>query len=563
MNLKIFPRIGVFFMLFVATISLSPAKIARKKRRNYDLPEFFPYANGTYPNATLWRSPWALYNTKSNNTWDPFNATVHRINDTNAPYWKTPPYYYDGESIFDGEETKECLYWQNTSNGTNCSFVYGGPYFQSVYSESTPKCHTSLMQSYGLSGFPVSESQPNSLCPRIINSCCSRKDFLEAYQTWTKDGLENEIDNKLSFYTNTYLEFLNSLQKASDTAIMIGQKINGTNNCKVLANSISQFDVINANGQLFGLVRRTFKYFESSYKSFFCAICDGDNHKYFDLSRQRVNFSYIHCRDVVENTLPFLMYFHMYYTRLSNLLVDFTSYCDGEGVFKKIHLDESIFRLQIDKEISRELYQCKKQRNSKHWFKACLPICERINLTELDQFFLPNLKKMGSISSLITGNLKIIRKQYLKKIADKEMEVDKSENVRILAENFHKKTKEEKSQRNLQQSFPTSSNNYQIIRNLKLEDHDYTMIPGAIDQTVNCDKLKPSFERQGIRIEDIVSQTGWSETGYLSAVENFYSNNTFNNKNLTRHIAQITGSVAVKRIGYKTFLQKLVDLINE
>lgn len=563
MNLKIIQKIGVFFLLYMTSVSEKNETIPKYFPRDYDFPEFFSYANGTYPNATLWRSPWAIYNTKSNNTWDPFNATVHRINDSNAPYWKTPPFYYDGESIFDGVQTQECLYWLNTSNGTNCSFIYGGPYFKSVYSESSPKCLSSLMQSYGLSGMPTSIPLANALCPQILNSCCSRDDFMEAYQGWSNDGPKTEVKNKLEFYINSYLEFLNSMQKAADTATMIGSEIMGTNNCKVLANSISQFDVMNTNGQLSGIVRRTFKYFEKNFESFYCAICDGDNHVHFDLAHQKINYSYKHCRNIVENTLPFLLYLHIYYTRLSNVIVDFTSNCDADGVFKKIQIDESLFRLQIDDEIKKELLDCKRKRNTKNWFKACVPICERYSISRLDHFFLPNLKKMGAISSLVTGNLKIIRNDYLKKIADRDIEVDKTENARILTENYYEKNKNEKSQRKLQQSFPTSPNNYMILRNIKLEEHDYSMIPGSIDQSIDCDKLTPTFDNEGVTMETIINGAGWSDTGYNKAMEDFLQNSTFGSKNLTLHVAQISGSVPVKRKGRRTWWQRAIDLITE
>lgn len=70
-----------------------------------------------------------------------------------------------------------------------------------------------------------------------------------------------------------------------------------------------------------------------SYKGFYCAICDFDNQKFFNIERRKIDLSEKFCRDIVENSLPTLMLFHDDIIKLLNYVTRFLVSCDFRGEF--------------------------------------------------------------------------------------------------------------------------------------------------------------------------------------------------------------------------------------
>lgn len=75
-------------------------------------------------------------------------------------------------------------------------------------------------------------------------------------------------------------------------------------------------------------------FFFDSYKGFYCSLCNYENHKYFNLEKNEVVFSEKYCRDIVEHTLPNLMFFHIHINKYLNLISKFLLSCDFKGDYQ-------------------------------------------------------------------------------------------------------------------------------------------------------------------------------------------------------------------------------------
>ena len=83
-------------------------------------------------------------------------------------------------------------------------------------------------------------------------------------------------------------------------------------------------------------------FFYDTYKGFYCTICDAGSHKYFNLDKNEVVFSEKFCRDIIENTLTSLLFFHVHINKYANLVSKFLLSCDKKGDYQpnvKIPLD--------------------------------------------------------------------------------------------------------------------------------------------------------------------------------------------------------------------------------
>lgn len=491
-------------------------------------------------------------NTPPLNTSDIYNSSAHLVNDTKNPLWNSPPYFYNGTTYFDGERTWPCVRLNNGSNGTNCSQFYGGAVFKGYYNPKTIKCQGALLQSYGFTGYIMANETKFDMCPNIEFSCCSPTDMFQAYQTYAHDGIQHNLINRVNYFNNSYTEYMNALNDADSLIAIIGNKVKVTNNCKVLANAIEPFLIGEVTGFMVTVIRDYFHYHSKNFESFYCTLCDGELHPFFDLTRQKIVYSHRHCKDVVENTLPFLLYFHNHFVKFNNLIVDFMASCDMHGEYTKIPIDESLFKLQIDHELHTNLLRCKKERDTKHWYKACLFICRHYSMTTLDNFFLPNIRKIASIASFIRNSLQILQNQALAEAAldDDDVVKHKARNARMLETAHYKANNDNKeTKRNLQQSPHSESYNFLILRTLGLDNLETLMIPNALNAKIDLGQLNAVFKHDGITVENITEIMSFAKKTYEKTFDLYLDTLKFNQTGLSVHIGGLAAGAHLLTLG--------------
>lgn len=72
-------------------------------------------------------------------------------------------------------------------------------------------------------------------------------------------------------------------------------------------------------------------FFYNTYKGFYCTLCDYESHKFIDTENSKVTFSEKFCRDIIEHSLPTLMFFHVHLHKYANLVSKFMLSCDIKG----------------------------------------------------------------------------------------------------------------------------------------------------------------------------------------------------------------------------------------
>jgi len=73
------------------------------------------------------------------------------------------------------------------------------------------------------------------------------------------------------------------------------------------------------------------EFFYSSFKGFYCSLCDYENHQFIDTHKSTITFSEKFCRDIVEHTLPTLMFFNVHLHKFNNMVSKFMLSCDIKG----------------------------------------------------------------------------------------------------------------------------------------------------------------------------------------------------------------------------------------
>lgn len=549
MSLKFSFRKGTSLLTFVLLVCLAPVESKKPPKRERRLA---PTANSAQPSQSVSNGTQTLgYYNKTTKKFtydygdqepriDIFNQTVHRVNDSNASYFMSAPQFYNGTHYFDGKMVFPCVQFRNGSNGTNCSKIYGDLRMRGYYEPTTIRCQSVLMQSYGFEGIPISNKTKSGLCPHIVDSCCTHQDFFNAFRSWEHDGVHSNLIERVNFLNNTYNEYLSALISAHSFISNIGPKIPVTNNCKVLSNTIMAYNMADVASYLMSMVRQYFAYLSKNFESFYCTMCDADSHAFFDLTRQHVVFGHKQCRTWAKSTLPFLLYFHVHMVKINNLIVDFMSSCDVSGAYTKMHIDESLFKLQVARPVRKELMRCRNEKDTSSWYKACLPVCREMSLTRINAFMTPNLRKMTSIASFIKGNLQILKNQLFNNMNSEQVSNQKANNARVLSVKKLRTRKAHKPAavtRRMQQNRPIQKYNHLILRTMNYENFERNMIPTALNALVDLDHLTPAFVPEGLDLDEVLETMSFVESSYRLSFTRWADLMRFDGTNLTVHMA--------------------------
>lgn len=117
------------------------------------------------------------------------------------------------------------------------------------------------------------------------------------------------------------------------------------------------------------------------------------------------------CRDIVENNLPSIIYFHNHFVKFLNLVNKFLTSCDFKGEYAVDAPIEKDLVLTIPQDVHDTLLECRDNRNSKNWAVFCRGVCKHFKISAFSGFFEPNLKLMSQFSNFIVKQLDAIKFQ--------------------------------------------------------------------------------------------------------------------------------------------------------
>jgi len=176
-------------------------------------------------------------------------------------------------------------------------------------------------------------------------------------------------------------------------------------NCKLLAERDLNYEISQIREQVLQNLKKYQDFFETTYKGFYCTICNFDNHKYFDMASQTIFFSEQFCRNIAENTLPTLLLFHVDIVKLANLVLQLVTSCDFIGTYNLDAVLPSSLTFSVVNDNLQNLQACRDNRNKPEWFSYCKDVCTNFNINSFSDYFQPNLKLVNALSAHLTTAL--------------------------------------------------------------------------------------------------------------------------------------------------------------
>lgn len=268
-------------------------------------------------------------------------------------------------------------------------------------------CNTDLLHSYNMHGLDSPQEISLEMCPNVHSSCCKKTDQLEMYANWIHSKEKENVEGHyrgLSDDYNTLIKQVSEVHKFAEKTIK-KLEVKRVANCKVIAERILTFKTAEIQDQIIKNLRKMEDFFTSTYQGFYCSICNHDNHKHFNTENNTVNFSEKFCRDIVEHTLPVVIFWHADVVKYFNLVSKFLLSCDYKGDYKADALIPKNMIFVEDELVEKQLGECRDFRNKKSWFAYCGDLCQAFSISKFSSFFEPNRDQIKEFTEFIKTNL--------------------------------------------------------------------------------------------------------------------------------------------------------------
>lgn len=238
------------------------------------------------------------------------------------------------------------------------------------------QCQHNILKSYLLHGRRKSKPDPMYLCPTVKNNCCTKMDQQRIYHI-VKEFLPQRL---LEYQSKIRM----ALAKLRELHIKINQSkpvMTGLPKrrlyCNSQASQLFNFPFFKMYNQIMEYLDIVRDELNDYYQTFFCIICDADNHKYINLKKRELQIDSEFCKEMLENHEEALKIFNVdlinYLQALQNV-VDCTHYVKS---YKLEFFDTSKFK------ISRAVSKCTANLGAKTFMRECRPVCETLKLSKI------------------------------------------------------------------------------------------------------------------------------------------------------------------------------------
>lgn len=163
----------------------------------------------------------------------------------------------------------------------------------------------------------------------------------------------------MQFYHDVYKESLKVISGINDHAMFILKlfKLKRMKNCKVLARKIKSYKIRKIIKTLLIDLKKYKKFFQVSYKGFYCSICDARVQRFVDMNDKSLIFSKSFCRKMLKDSFHVLKYFGNNFAELINLLMAFATSCDYKGTYRELDFPDTL-RFEENPKLEAELNKC-------------------------------------------------------------------------------------------------------------------------------------------------------------------------------------------------------------
>jgi hypothetical protein len=274
-------------------------------------------------------------------------------------------------------------------------------------------CNRDILNAHGLEGLATPQALTFESCGTIRRSCCTREDEVRIAENWLYGQERKRINKHYEADRKIYVNLWRQLSKVTAYAESLITKIpKALSNCKLLANSVLQFELDDVKGKALENLRRMSEFMKTAHSGYACSICNFDNHAFIDAQNKTLVVSKNFCREIVKRTLRPLSVLQDDIINVLNIITKLLTACTSEGRLLS-HADFPSHLLFVEnKARSFKLNQCMKFKNDATlWYDNCRDICNNFHPAKFTSYFAPHKLQITHFTKFVVKKMAELKKQ--------------------------------------------------------------------------------------------------------------------------------------------------------
>lgn len=240
-------------------------------------------------------------------------------------------------------------------------------------------CNQQLLRSYLLKG--REKSSPNDaflLCPQVDNNCCTKQDQQRVYHI-----VNNILPARLNEYNSKVLMALARIKNFHKRIIQSTPEMLGSSRrrkfCQRQARNVINFPFNSLYQNLVLQIESLQEEMRTYYQSFFCILCDGSNHPFFEFGgrQKKMTFDLSFCKAFLGDKIDVMRSLNV---ELIEYLIALQNFVDCTHYVRSYNL--RFFDSEKVK-LKDEVVQCLNFISTKSFLRYCRPICEKITVSKI------------------------------------------------------------------------------------------------------------------------------------------------------------------------------------
>ena len=300
------------------------------------------------------------------------------------------------------------------------------------HDDSTPlqyptSCNQFLLGTFKLDMSPVPDTTPNLVCPGVKSNCCSYAAQHQINRLWAKSSERTTIVDVYRGFMDSYKSIFTQFARVETMAQTIFDATADQleNPCNMLSKAVVDAKFSALKDDTLKAAKRAFDFLYTSRKGFYCSLCDKNAHHLYQVEGELIALSYSFCASMVAETLPYYLFKHIHFMKMSRLYGELMAKCtiDGEWRPNEYLNNVAIFLKQAD--YIDELTTCKNNLVKLDAYNGCEAFCERFNPTRFDTLLEGDLSKLAGYNQLLktladskVGIVKVSTKDVLLNITE-------------------------------------------------------------------------------------------------------------------------------------------------
>ena len=258
------------------------------------------------------------------------------------------------------------------------------------------KCNSDLVRAFGMQGRVTPTLAPLDMCPTVRRSCCRVKDQLVMYASWQLGGQRRLIRDRFDHVSEVYMRYIDVMKRIRVRVLEAYERNRHqkVSNCNIMGERISKFELNELGERIEFNLKKMERFFKDAYKGFYCAICNFDNHRFFDLEAKKLKVDEAFCLRTVESSLSTLIFFYDDIVEYNNLVSMYMKSCNMRSEYSFGQTIPEIMAFKSNPKIVKPLRHCRRNRNKHNWLEFCKPICDKFSVVGLSGYFEPFLDKI-------------------------------------------------------------------------------------------------------------------------------------------------------------------------